>query len=394
MSLRIGIDVSGALNPSSGIGRYTVQLAHALHADPSAKELVGWTNSRSGVPVERLPFTVHRSRWPDRVLKGAWRTVNWPPVEHFVGSVDVFHGSDWVHPPQRFGASVTTVHDLGALAHPEWYDPGVVRVHRARNEAAARTCDRIIAISEYTRACFSEHFPMARDRVVVVPNGVGAAFRPVEPEESGRRLTALGIARPYVLYVGTREPRKNLLGLIRIFRVVSEEIPDVRLVVAGARPWAEARTLHGVDAWQGREVEEEVRRLGLGDRVAILGRVDEADLRALYSAAECFTFPSLLEGFGLPVLEAMACGCPVVASDRTAVPEVVGEAGLTADPEDIDGFADAVREILRDGDLAQRLRSAGRARADRFSWRASAAATLAVYREAASEAPADRRRSS
>ena len=408
MTLRVGIDVSAAVNPASGIGRYTVELCRALLRLDDAPQLVGFRNARDQRREPDLGLPVHNPRWPDRVLRGSWAVLGWPPVDRFVAAIDVFHSSDWVHPPQASGASVTTVHDLGALVHPEWYAPAVVAVHRRKNSQAAERADRIIAISEHTRRTFLELFPVDPARVCVVPNGVRRPSGPVgmgnpnEPDRvedppGGSRVPAAVAppppadrGRPFVLYLGTRERRKNLPGLIEIFSHLASEEPELDLLIAGARPWREARKVHGVGAWTGRELETLIDRLGLTSRVHVLGRVTEERLGALFGSARCLLFPSLYEGFGLPVLEAMAHGCPVVTSNRTALPEVVGDAGLVHDPDDAVGFADAALRLIRDTDLRERLVGAGRARARQFSWGSTAALTLAVYRSVAGASGQDR----
>ncbi len=392
MTLRVGLDVSGAANARSGIGRYTRELCRALLDLEDGPELIGFHNVRAPGRAADIGAPVRNPRWPDRVLKAAWRRLGWPPIERFVGPVDVFHASDWVQPPQRQAASVTTVHDLGALIHPEWYDPTVVRVHERRSREAAARADVIIAISEYTRRTFLDRYGVAGDRVRVVANGVSDRFRPAPTEAIEAALRPLRVRRPFLLYVGTRERRKNLPGLVEVFAGVASAAPELSLVLVGARPWDEASRVHGSAAWTGRDLEDGLAARGLADRVLVLGQVDHAALTALYSAAVAFVFPSLFEGFGLPVLEAMACGCPVVVSNRSALPEVVGDAGLLADPDDHDAFADAVLRVWRESALHSRLAAAGLERAKAFSWARTAQATFAVYREAAAErgAPAAR----
>ncbi len=385
MRLRVGLDVAGAANASSGIGRYTRELCRALLGLEDGPELIGFHNARDTTRTAQVGFPVRNPGWPDRLLRSAWRGLRWPPIERFVGDIDVFHSSDWVQPPQRTAACVTTVHDLGALLHPEWYAPEVVRVHDRKNRDAAERAHRVIAISEYTRATFLERFEVAKDRVQVVANGVSHRFRPALPAEIDATLPPLGVRRPFLLYVGTRERRKNLMGLVDVFARVASEAPDHSLVLVGARPWAEGRPVYGSGAWTGRELEDALAARDLDDRVSVLGQVRNDVLAVLYSAADVFVFPSLFEGFGLPVLEAMACGCAVVASNRSALPEVVGDAGLLADPDDHDGFADTVLGVLKDPRLRSRLVAAGRERAGAFSWTRTAQETCAVYRAAVAE---------
>lgn len=385
-ALRVAIDAAGALRPGTGIGRYTVELVKGLVRVAPELRLVLFANSfRDRVPdeVRRLPARVVNPRIPARVLLGAWRRLRWPPIELFTRSVDVLHTSDWVHPPQRSGASVATVHDVAALEHPGWYAPDVVEIHRRKNRAAAEGATAIIAVSRYTRERFLALHDVDPARVHVVHNGVSEEFRPAGPEGVASIRTRRELRDPFLLYVGTRERRKNVAGLLEIFRRVARERGDVTLALAGMRPRREGARVHGVEAWSGAEVEERIGEAELAGRVRVLGHVDGDELRALYSAAAVFVFPSLYEGFGLPVLEAMACGLPVVASDRTALPEVVGDAGVLADPEEPEAFAGAVLELLEDGERRAELRERGLERAGGFRWEAAAAATRDVYRRAA-----------
>jgi len=379
--LRVGIDVAGALAPETGIGRYTRALYRALTALEDL-EMVPFCNSRRQNPSLDPGGVVINPRWPGRVLRAAWHRLHWPPVERYTGSLGVFHTSDWSHPPLRAGARVTTVHDLGSLVHPQWYTDAITAHHAKQNRSTCRLSDRVIAISEFTRATFLERYSISPERVVVVPNGVDPLFAPAPSVVVSDVRQRHGLDAPYLLYVGTRERRKNLMGLVDIFARIAEDTPELRLAVVGARPWLEARAVHGSRRWSGREVEDRIRSLGLEDRVTILGAVPLADLIALYSGAELFVFPTLYEGFGLPVLEAMSCGCPVVASSLTAVPEVVGNAGLLVDPDDVDAFAQCAKDILTDSQFRSELVSRGKERARAFTWARTAERTAAVYRSA------------
>jgi glycosyltransferase involved in cell wall biosynthesis len=317
-----------------------------------------------------------------RCLLAAWERLGWPAVETFIGDVDIFHASDWVHPPQRRGSSVTTIHDVCALVHPEWYTREVVGIHRRKNQATAEKATEIIAVSEFTRQEFLGLHSVDPARVHVVYEGVSSVFRPQEHERSARTASRLGLAKPFLLYVGTRERRKNVLGLIDIFARVWERRPETMLAVVGMRPWAEAKQVHGVERWSGTEVEDRTRELGVAERVRILGHVSIQELVELYSAADVFLYPTYYEGFGLPALEAMACGLPVVASSRSALPEIIGDAGLLADPEDPDGFCQLILQLLEDWNLRERCRVRGLGRASQFTWGATAEGTVRVYKEA------------
>jgi glycosyltransferase involved in cell wall biosynthesis len=244
----------------------------------------------------------------------------------------------------------------------------VERTAHSVHEAA-----RVIADSEATRRDVVELLGAAPDMVRVVPLGCDPRFTPGDAEAARRTVAAeLGIEAPFVLHVGTVEPRKNLPGLISAFGQArrTRRLPQV-LVLAGAPGW-------GVEPVRARIAAE-----GLADVVRLTGPVSEAQLLALYRAADLFAFPSLYEGFGLPVVEAMACGTPVVTANVAALPEVAGDAALTVDPRDETALAEALDRGLNDLELRARLRAAGPARAAAFTWERCAAATLAVYEEAA-----------
>ncbi|HEY7509307.1 MAG TPA: glycosyltransferase family 1 protein [Vicinamibacteria bacterium] len=379
--LRVGIDVSGAVAPDTGIGRHTVELVRALQRTCADLDLVLFLNRFPRLrPSDRSLGPVVNPRWPARVLLGAWRRLEWPPVDAFTGPVDVFHTSDWTHPPQRAGKTVVPVHDLGALVHPEWYAPEVAAIHAEKNRLAAERATAIVAVSAFTRSEILRVVGVAPERVHVVPAGVGADFAaPPEAAVAAARRRA-GLTGPYLLYVGTRERRKNLGGLLDVFAVIARARPALDLAVVGMRPWAEARGIHGSEHWSGPEIEEKVARLGLSERVRFVGQVPRADLPALYAGAAAFVFPSYYEGFGLPLLEAMACGTPVVTSNRAAMPEVVGDAAVQVDPDRHREFAEAVLAVLADRHRHEDLRARGLRRAAHFTWDASARAQRDVYR--------------
>jgi glycosyltransferase involved in cell wall biosynthesis len=387
--VRVGIDVAGALRPETGVGRYTRELTRGLSALAPELELVLFCNSFRTRDIGRaldLPGPIVNPRIPARLLLFAWERLHWPSIEAFTGRVDVFHTSDWVHPPQHKGATVTTVLDVGALAHPEWYAPEVVEIHRRKNQAAADKATAIIAISEFSRREFLSVHDIEPDRVKVVYPGVSPNFRPLDLERATATARRLGLSQPFLLYVGTQERRKNVVGLVEIFARVAKHRPEVMLAIVGMRPDVEAIGVHGVEHWSAKEVRHRIVGLGEVGSVHILGHVSPDDLLALYTAAQAFLYPTFYEGFGLPALEAMACGLPVVASSRSAVPEIVGDAGLLVDPDDSETFGAEVLRILEDNDLRERCRRRGLQRASLFTWEMTARRTLQVYDEAVGRA--------
>jgi len=285
---------------------------------------------------------------------------------------DVIH-STYAMPPSTPLARVVTVHDVSFLRHPEWF----TRRHRAVLNVgvrhSARLAQRVIVPSTFTRDEVHDLLGVPGERIVVTPEAADESFRPLDGSTTEAALDRLQIPRPYVLAVGNLQPRKNLMRLLRAWRLLvrSGQEAGCRLVLVGGN--------HGM-----REpVEAEVRSLGLGGSVHLTGYLPHADLPALYAAARAFVFPTLYEGFGLPLLEAMACGTPVACSRVASLPEVAGDAAAYFDPLDVDDIAAALGALLGGDGLLDALSARGLRRAAEFSWRACATATVRAYEDAA-----------
>ena len=365
--MRVGIDISKGLASADGIGRYIRGLVRGLIEAGIDGEVVLYPL------LEPAPEGRFAEVFPDAPAHFRLAAARAPEG----GEVDVFHATSYAVPVRWAGPLVFTVHDLTFLTHP-WLHTLDNRLHclTGLTRAACRgAC--FVAVSEHTRRECERHLALSGDRVDVVPNAADARFRPLDPEAARRHVARrFGLAAPYVLAVGTLEPRKNLGALIAAFAALPESLRrSVVLAVAGGGGWL------GVDP------AEEARRAGVGDRVTVLGPVADEDLPHLYAGAEVFAYPSLAEGFGLPALEALACGAPAVVSGVSSLPEVVGEAAVPIDPLDVDSLRAALERLLGDGDLRARLRAAGPRQAARFSWRRTAEATLAVYRRRLAESP-------
>jgi len=284
---------------------------------------------------------------------------------------DLFHAPGYVAPDNLPVPTVLTVYDLVALRHPELATWTNVRHYRRRLPKAARAAERIIVPLECVARHVVEHLGVPRERVAVVPLGVDERLRPTTSQEHARVRHQYGLPHAFILFVGNIEPKKNLDTLFRaLARLRADGLPH-ELVVAGKPAWKCRRTL--------RLPTE----LGIQDAVRFIGYVDEADLPGLYGAAELFVFPSLVEGFGLPPLEAMACGVPVVTSDAEALLETTGDAAEHVPATDAGALADAIEHLLHDADARARLRAAGLERAAQFPWSRTMELTRAVYREAA-----------
>jgi len=370
--MRIAIDYTAAICQRAGIGRYTRELTQALLALDRENRYVLFSAGRSA-DEPQWPSNVRRRSVPlrDHQLALIWQRLRLPiPAELFTGPVDLFHSPDFVLPPLLNAASVVTIHDLSFMRLPHCSPPPLLDYLTRSVPRSARRADAILADSESTRRDVIELLGIDAQRVHVVYAGVDARFAP-QPQGTVREVKArYSIAGPYVLAVGTLQPRKNYPRLLQAFAAVRQRsrIPH-KLVIVGGRGW-----LYD-------EIDATIVRLDLADHVLMPGFVPDDDLPALYAGADLLAFPSLYEGFGLPALEAMACGTPVIASTAPSLPEVCGDAALLVDPTDVPDLADAMEQVLTDEALVTRLTELGRRRAQQFHWEDAARALLAVYRK-------------
>jgi glycosyltransferase involved in cell wall biosynthesis len=277
---------------------------------------------------------------------------------------------------------VVTVHDLGYLYYPQAHTLTQNLYLRWSTRYNARSAARVLADSEATRQDLVRHYQIPPEKIVVIYPGRDGTLAPVSDEAIQAAVRArFGIDGPYLLYVGTLHPRKNLVRLVQAFALLLRSsssqvepqgtIPNLQLVLAGQKGWLY------------EEIFAQVQKLDLTDRVVLTGYVPDTDLPALLSGATGFVFPSLYEGFGFPVLEAMACGTPVVCSNVSSLPEVAGDAALLVDPLDTDALAAAIERVVTDGGLRRNLVERGFAQAERFSWRRCAQKTMRALEDVA-----------
>ncbi len=318
------------------------------------------------IGIERLPVS-NRSRFLRILYEEVW-------LPRRLARYDLFHAPGYVAPRRVPVPTVLTIYDLIALRHAglaRWSNGLHYRWRLPRSAPQAR---RVIVPSECVARDVVEHLGVARERVRVVPLGVEASFRPPSLDARALARSRYRLARPFLLYVGNIEPKKNLPTLLRAFALIKRDGLPHELVIAGRR------------GWKCRGVFRLPARLGIASDVRFLGYVAEEDLAGLYGSAEAFCFPSIVEGFGLPPLEAMACGAPVITSDAEALLETTGDAAEHVPALDAEALADAMRRVLSDAALRERLRAAGFARAAQFPCSRTAEGTRAVYREALEEA--------
>lgn len=377
--MRIGIDYTPAINQGEGIGRYARAVVNAL-AEADSENSYVLLHARSRKEADQSPLAGHPNfvyaslPLSERAMTVLWHRLGLPlPVEFFTGPVDLFHAPDFVLPPIRTAASILTVHDLSFLLYPEYTDKNLVAYLEKVVPESVHRADLVLADSQNTKndmVCLIDADP---GKIEVVYLGVEERFRRVQDDEELAQVKGrYGLSSPFVLTVGTVQPRKNLARLMAAFKqVVSAMNIPYELLVVGRK------------GWLAEPIYSEVEELGLGGRVRFLGSVHEADLPALYNLASLFVFPSLYEGFGLPPLEAMACGTPVVASNASSLPEVVGGAALMVDPKDTDALSAAMISALTQPELRRQLTEKGLTRAKTFQWRHTAERLLELYKRVA-----------
>jgi glycosyltransferase involved in cell wall biosynthesis len=352
--MRIVFDVSPLSHPLLGIGNYIQgSLGGLVAASAGTHEIVAFapTSIRGPRRIRAAldGIDVEVRTWPlpfSHAVRSAWSRAGRPGAERILGRFDVLHFSDWMYPPQRGGVRSTTIHDLVPLHHPEWTTGRTRSMHARKYRNAASTCDVIFCNSAYTGRDVTETLGVPPERIHVAHPAPKAVFRADGPAED--------LGARYVLTVATLEPRKNLQVLVEAHRLLGGEL---ELAVVGAEGWGEQPLLDG-------------------PRIRRLGYVSDDELARLYRGATAVAYPSRFEGFGIPVIEAMACGVPIVASAHESLDEACGDAALRADPEDPAAFAAAISRAVAD---REHLVALGLAHVRQFSWRSVGEVFLRGY---------------
>lgn len=365
---RIGIDARLNAYRQGGIAQYTRELLAALAPLAPADELVALQHARQRAPLVAAPnvrraalLTPPHHRLEQLAL----------PLELLPHRLDLLHSPDFIPPLRRPCPAVITIHDLAFIRFPEILDAGARRFY-GRIRAAAHGAEAVIAVSEATRADIADLLDLPPARVDVVYEAAGPAFRPLDAAErtpravNGRRLEP----GAFMLFVSTIEPRKNIETLLRALRICLDRRPQAgyKLVLAGAPGWLDA------------PIYALARELGLGPAADFIGPAAPADLLWLYGACRLYLNPSIYEGFGLPALEALACGAPALVADTSSLPEVVGDAAVRLPPREPEAWAEAIARLWDDEAARAELSRRGPAQAARFSWTRAAAETLQIYR--------------
>jgi glycosyltransferase involved in cell wall biosynthesis len=368
--VRLLLDVSAIPARPVGAGRYVVELTRHLadRSDPEvallarrhdAQRWAGWHPRARVLPAapDRRPARVV---WEQLRGEAARRTA----------AVDVWHGPHYTLPRGLAGPAVVTVHDLTFFDHPEWHEPVKVRFFRHAIAAAVRRADAVVAVSDATAARLQELLAPTAP-IVVAPHGLAhQRLGPDDPGDDLDRLRRIGVDPPYVAFVGTLEPRKDVPSLVAAFARVAATRPELRLVLAGP------------DGWGTAAVRSAIADHHVATRVVRVGYLADGELAALVRQAAVVAYPSLGEGFGLPALEALACGTPLVTTETTPFADRIGDGAVVVPPADPPALAEAIAAVLDDPARAAQLRARGPAIAAEFTWERSVDAHLVAYRTA------------
>ena len=376
--MRVGFDGLPLTTPKTGVGHYTYELARALAAlEPSSQFELIYPSTYPPIKLTkeddevRLPANLKLNRVRVGMLGRHWWSAGLPLYLRR-SKLELFHGTNYDIPLWRRCATVLTIHDLSHLLHPETHEKrSVKRAHR-RLPVMTRTADAIITPTESVRREVCELLSVSSEKVFAIPEAARACFRPLTFAETGDVRSRLGIGDNFLLAVGTLEPRKNLAVLVAAFTDVTRARPqsNEQLIIAGGRGWLSGPLF------------EAIEKSPVRDRIVLTDYLHDDDLCALYSSCRAFIYPSIHEGFGLPPLEAMACGAPVIASRIPAIEETTGAAALLFDPKSSGELTQHMLELLGNENTRREFSTAGQRRAAEFSWENTARLTWDVYQEA------------
>lgn len=385
--MSIGIDYTPAHEQGGGIGRYVRELTAALAKQDSQTryKLFIAGAQQSDLAHLRFPsnFSYHPTRIKNRWLARIWHRARLPiPVEHWIGDIALFHATDFVLPPTRPQTrTILTVHDLSFVRTPEAASPKLrAYLNRVVPRSVARA-NHILADSIATKNDLVVLYQTPAEKITVLLSGVSPHFAPItDRQKQLETLTRYHIPpdTPYIFTVGTVQPRKNYARLIAAIAALHTRNIPVNLVIAGGRGWLEDEAYTAIETH------------AMQDAVRFIGYADDADLPTLYSAAACSAFVSLYEGFGLPILESMACGTPIVVADNSSLPEVAGDAAPLVDPTNITQITDTLQMLLQDTPQRTHYIQNGYAQVQRFTWEQSARTLTQVYTQVLNSKPVSR----
>jgi glycosyltransferase involved in cell wall biosynthesis len=372
----IGIDISSVVY-QTGVSNYTLNLVRNLiEIDRKNTYKLFFSSLRQPLPSEIKALEnfsnvkIYHFRLPPTLLEILWNQLHILPIESFIGDCDIFHTSDWTQPPTVKAKAVATIHDLTPFLNPAWHHPKIINAHTRKMNLAAKECSQFICVSKNTKKDLLELFPkIDTNKITVIYEAAESKYEDFLKETIEKQNEEiLKVKKKYkltdfILAQGTREPRKNLNNLISAFNKFKLKNPksNIELAIAGKYGW-------------GNDIENSKK-----SDIKILGFIPENDLVALHAAAVCLVYPSLYEGFGLPVLKSMQIGTPVITSNVSSLPEITKDSAILINPISVDEIANAIENMVNSGSLRTELRNKGILRSKDFSWRKAAEETLKIY---------------
>jgi glycosyltransferase involved in cell wall biosynthesis len=373
--MKIALDITQVQYQGTGIGNYTAQLTDGLlKIDDKNKYLLFGTSIRQYQTLKKFAGKYKSAEqqiypFPPTLTELIFNQYHHLPIENFIGNIDIFHASDWSHPKVEKAKMVTTIHDLSPIIFPEYQHPKTIAVYKRGLKLVQKEADAVITDSQASKADIVKHLNIDPDKIHVVYLGISPKFldfahqdKDTKQASASQVAAKFNLAQPYALCVGTREPRKNLNRVIKAFnRLIDNTHLNLDLVIAGRYGWG----------------EEDGQ---ISPNIKLVGPVSDMELLGLYYGSRVFIYPSLYEGFGLPVLEAMSLGVPVVTSNKGSLKEVAGDAAVVVDPENIDSISQGILTAVKTPDQYTKL---GLIQAGKFSWEKTAKQTLAVYEHVA-----------
>lgn len=373
--MKIAIDISQIVHEGTGVATYTDQLIRNLLKIDTENEYILFgislrklrllTNYFTGLKTSHKNLESKFFSIPPTAGEFLWNRLHLVKMENLLGSIDIFHSSDWIQPPTA-AKKITTIHDLLVYEYPDVSHPYIVETQKRRLKWVMQECDAIITDSIFTKNRLAKIMKVDFPNTEVVYPGIMNKFRPADKEAIRKVKQKYGLYDDYILSVGTVEPRKNLIALLKAFEqflkhpLISNRNRPMELVIVGKYGWGE--------------------KIAKAKNVKILGFVPEDDLPVLYSGATMFVYPSLYEGFGFPILEAMACGCPVITSDHGSLKELATGAAVIIDPESTEDIMSKMIQLFVDQELRAELVKQGKKNIERFNWEKTAGEVLKIYK--------------
>ncbi len=371
--MKFAIDIQSAVTQKAGVGRYTRELVEHVAAaiEPLDELALPYFDFRRGaVPFPVPKATMHPVRWiPGRAVQASWRFLRLPPYDLLCGKADLYHFPNFIIPPLWRGKAVVTIHDLAFMRYPQFAEDRNVKYLNSNIRRTARRADAIITVSRFSAQEVETYLHVPPERIFPIHHGIDTRFRRPDEHSIRSALASLGLDRPYLLTVGTIEPRKNIPHLIRVFETLNTFDGD--LVIVGGK------------GWKYEPILDRIRQSPRAANIRCMGYAGDDALPALYAGATVFLLASFYEGFGFPPVEAMACGTPVVSSTGGSLEEVLGDGAALLDHFDVDRWAETVRQAIGDTTFRQGLIERGARQADRYTWRDTARRTLDIYRQVA-----------